>query len=181
MNNKQQQQNGELKAIVYNDFDGAPLKVTFLNDCWWVTTPCEKFQPLAEYFESNDISFSFLCEAGGKAGALALAKLLGKALENPEDEVGEVLRHRVESLKRLGVTLDVKDESLALEMKTFSNEGKPARQGKYSVACHLHGNYFEQLFDIDAFESEHYAEEWAGYFFDALKDLGLKFSVIKNV
>ena len=28
----------EFQTIVYDDFMGVPLKVTFLNDRWWVTT-----------------------------------------------------------------------------------------------------------------------------------------------
>ena len=135
---------------------------------------------LEEYMAIEDISFCFLCEAGGKVGALALARMLGLALANPEDRVDEVLRQRVKSLERLGVTLDLKDEPLLLEMDTFSNDDKPARQGNYSVMCHLYGNYFERIFDIDGFESKNVAEEWAGFYFDTLESLGIEFEIIKG-
>ena len=128
--------------------------------------------------DAEDISFSFLCEADGKVGTLALAKMLGKALDNPEDRVDEVLRQRVKSLERLGITLDVKDEPLLLEMETISNENCPARHGNYSVICHLHGNYFETVFDVDAFESKHDAEEWVSYYFDTLENVGIEFKII---
>lgn len=173
--------NTNYKAVVYDRFAGVPLQVAFIGNKWWVVTPGEAVQPLDNYLGDEYIGFCYLCEAGGKVGALALARMLGVALENPEDRVDEVLRQRVKSLERLGVTLDVKDEPLLLETDTISNEGSPVRHGKYSVICHLHGNYFERLFDVDAFDSKHDAEEWAGYYFDALEDLGLKFNIINKV
>lgn len=171
--------NKDFKAVVYDNFAGSPIVVAFLGNRWWVVTPGEKVQPLEEYMNTEKISFCFLCEAGGKVGALALARMLGVALENPEVEVDEVLRQRVKSLERLGVTLGLKDEPLLLEMESFSNDGKPARHGKYSVICHLQGNYFERIFDIDAFDSKADAEEWAGYFFDTLESLGIEFKIVK--
>ena len=165
-------------CVVYDDFAGIPLSFTFIGDRWWVTTPGEKLQPLEDYCDGDDISFCFLCVAGGKVGALALAKMLGKAAENPEDKVDEVLRQRVDSLKRLGVTLDVKDESLLLELEIKSNEGYKHRQGKYSAYCHLHGNLFERIFDIDAFETKNGAEEWVSYYFGMLEKLGIDFKIV---
>lgn len=166
------------QVVVYDDYTGCPLKISFIGNKWWVTSPGEKLQPLAEYIDAEDIGYCYLCEAGGKVGALALAKMLGKALENPEDKVDEVLRQRVKSLERLGVKLNVKDESLLLEMEIISNENRYARQGKYSVLCHLHGNYFEKIFDVDAFESKHDALEWTSYYFDALENIGIEFKII---
>lgn len=168
------------KAVVYDDFAGVPLVVTFLGGRWWVTTPGEKVQTLEDYFEGEDIDCRFLCEAGGRVGALALAKMLGKALENPEDYVDKILRQRVNSLKRLGVTLDVKDEPLVLELSIFTNFDKPARQGGYSAVCHLDGNCFVNIFDIDAFETRHDAEEWTGYYFELLEELGIEYKIVKD-
>ena len=170
--------NGEPKAVVYDDFMAIPYLVTFLGNRWWLTTPNEKLQPLTDFSGSEDIGFSFLCEAGGKVGALALARMLGRALENPEDQVDEVLRQRVKSLKRLGVTLDVKDEPLTLELEIISNESFSLRHGKYSAICHLHGNFFEKVFDIDAFECKENAEEWVSYYFDTLEKLGIEFKIV---
>lgn len=166
------------QCVVYDDFSGYPLSVTFLGNRWWVTSPSMQLQPLEDHFQGEDIHFNFLCEAGGTVGALALARMLGLALTNPESRVDECMRNRVAALKRLGVTLDVKDEALALELEVYSNEGSRTRQGDYSVKCHLAGNYFEQLFDIDAFDSKKGAEEWAGYFFDILEELSVSFTVV---
>lgn len=171
---------GEIKVVVYDNYFGNPYTLTFLVNQWWITTPGEKLRTLDEFLDGDDIGFSYLCEAGGKVGALALAKMLGVALTNPEDEVDEVLRLRVESLKRLGVTLDVKDEPLTLELEIISNPEGGFRHGKFSAVCHLHGNFSEQLFDIDAFESKHDAEQWVGYYFDTLEKLGIEFRIVQR-
>ena len=164
--------------IVYDDFSATPLKVSFLGGKWWVTTPGMQLQPLEDYFQGKDIHFNYLCEAGGEVGALALAKMLGLALTNPEDKVDECMRNRVAALKRLGVKLDMKDEVLLLELEVYSNEGFRTRQGNYSVKCQLAGNYFELLFDIDGFSTKEGAEEWAGYYFDLLQDFGFIFTIL---
>ena len=166
------------QCVIYDDFSATPLQVSFLNGEWWVTSPGLQLQLLEDYFQGEDIGFNYLCSAGGKVGALALARMLGKTLENPEDRVDVDMRNRVAALKRLGVTLDVKDELLPLEVELYSNEGFRTRQGNYSVKCHLAGNYFVELFDIDAFDSREGAEEWAGYFFDLLEELGVEFTVV---
>ena len=170
--------NKQHQVIVFDDLMGIPYKISFIGNRWWMTTSGEKFQPLEDFMDAEDIGFCYLCEADGRVGALALAKMLGMALDNPEDRVDEVLRHRVKSLKRLGVTLDVKDEPLLLEMETISNENSQNRHGKYSVICHLHGNYFEEVFDVDAFDSKHDAEEWVSYYFDTLENVGIEFKII---
>jgi hypothetical protein len=176
--NKSTKCGNEFQAVIYDDFMGVPYVVTFLGNRWWMTTSNEKLQPLEEFFDRDDIGFCHLCEAGGTVGALALAKMLGVALENPEDKVDEVLLQRVESLKRLGVMLDVKDEPLVLQLEIIPNKNFILRQGKFSAICHLHGNFFEKFFDIDAFDCKENAEEWVGYYFDVLEKLGIKFKII---
>lgn len=167
----------EFSAVVYDDFSGFPLLVTFLGERWWVTSPGEHLQPLDDFL-GDDSEYIFLCEAGGKVGALALAKMLGQALEFPEDDVMEVLHRRVTDLKRLDVTLDVKDESLLLELEVFEHGKDSHRQGKFSVWCYARSNCYEQLFDIDAFDTKQEAEDWAMCYFEFLQDLGIEFTVI---
>ena len=166
------------QAIVYDDFSGFPLQVSFLGGQWWVTTPGEMLQPLNDLLD-DDISYNYLCEAGGKVGALALAKMLGKAVEEPEIDVCKAMRQRVENLKRLGVYIDVNDEHLTLELRVFKNPEKSCRKGKFSVWCHATVCFYDVLFDIDGFSSEGDAEEWVGYYFDFLRDLGIDFIVTK--
>ena len=167
------------QVVVYDDFMGVPLKVTFLNDRWWVTTEGEWLQPLEEYFKSGDIHFNFLCDVGGSVGALALAKMLGKAIEFPEDDIAKLLPERVASLKRLGVTLNVKDEPLKLKLDIFRNEEGSGRGGFYSMICYLADNYCEQLFDVDYFDSRIEAKLWCKSFFNYLESIGIDFSLVK--
>ena len=178
--NKSTRCGNEFRAVIYDSYMAVPYVVTFLGNRWWMTTPCEKFQPLSDFTDSECIGFNYLCKVGDKVGALALAKMLGVALENPEDKVDEVLLHRVESLKRLGVTLDVKDEPLTLELEIIPNPEGGFRHGKYSAVCHLHGNFSEQLYDIDAFDCKENAEEWVGYYFDTLEKLGIEFRIVQR-
>lgn len=167
----------EFSAVVYDDFSGFPLLVTFLGERWWVTTPGMVVEPLDDYL-GGDTRYIFLCEAGGTVGALALAKMLGQALEFPEDDVMEVLAHRVADLKHLGVTLDMKDEPLKLELTVLEHKKGSHRQGKFSVWCYARSNCYEQLFDIDAFDTKQEAEDWAMCYFEFLQDLGIEFTVI---
>lgn len=172
------EKNREFQAVVYEEYSGWALRVTFLGDKWWVTTQGEALQPLEDYFGGEPTEYTFLCEAGGKVGALALAQMLGKSLELPECDVDVVLRRRCESLRRLGVTLDVEDEALTLELRVFENPKDSYRKGKISVWCYAVGNCNEELFDVDGFESKKDAEEWATCYFDFLERLGMKFTII---
>lgn len=172
------------QAIVYDDYTGTPLKVTFLGGQWWVTTAGEALQPLNDYFGDDDddgVNFRFLCEANGKVGALALAKMLGVALKNPEDYVDKTLRQRVASLKRLGVKLNMQDETLKLEMEVFENPTGFYLQGKYSAVCYQRNNCFDTFFDIDDFDNKSDALQWVGYYFEMLEDLGIAYIINKKV
>lgn len=170
---------GEFQAIVYDDYAGFPLKVTFLGDSWWVTTPGEPLQTREEHDQGENIMYYLLCEAGGTVGALPLAKMLGKAIEFPEDDIAKLLPERVASLKRLGVTLNVKDESLKLKLDIFRNEEGSGRGGFYSMICYLADNYCEQLFDVDYFDSRIEAKLWCKSFFNYLESIGIDFSLVK--
>lgn len=167
------------QSIVYDDYSGLALKVSFLSDGrWWITTAGEMLQPLEEYARDLDIEVYYLCEAGGKVGALALAKLLGRAMEMPECEVDVVLHQRICALRRLGVTLDVVDEPLTLELRVFENPKDSLRRGKYSVWCYAVGNCHEWLFDLDGFSDKRDAEECALCYFDFLESLGMEIIII---
>ena len=165
-------------AVVYDNFMGFPYQVSFLGGQWWVTMSGEPLQPLNDLLD-DDISYNYLCEAGGRVGALALAKMLGKTIEEPEGDVCEAMAKRVACLKRLGVTIDVNDEPLTLELRVFKNPEKSCRKGEFSVWCHATDCFYDMLFDIDGFSSEDEAEEWASYYFDFLRGIGVDFTVTK--
>jgi hypothetical protein len=167
-----------MQFVVYDNYSGTPILTTFLGNCWWITTPGLKLQPLEECFGGDDISFFMLCEAGGTVGALALAKMLGHALENPEDEVCNVMHWRVAELNRLGVTFDLMDEPLLLELDVFPNGQNSCREGKFTVMCYAKGACNECLFNIDGFDSKKDAEEWAMYYFDFLEHVEIRFTIL---
>lgn len=171
----------DFQAIVYDDFSGFPLKVTFLDGRWWVTTTGATLQPLEDYYGDDDVEFTYLCEAGGRVDALALACMLGKAMEEPEDNVSKCLSRRLKELKRVGVELDIdKDDPLSLELRVFPNKST-FRQGKFSVWCYVTDDCYDPLFDIDGFDTQADAESWADCFFEFLREIGIDFNLTKVV
>lgn len=166
------------QAVVYDNYSGFPLKVTFLDGRWWVTTTGETLQPLDDYFGDGDIEFSYLCEAGGRVDALALACMVGKAMDFPENMVSKCLARRLKELERLGVELDFEGDKLSLELRVFNNKNT-FRQGNYSVWCYATDDDFKPLFDADGFDTQAEAEQWADYYFVFLGELGVDFTVTK--
>ena len=146
-----------------------------------MTTPDEKLQHATGLFGMADIEFLFACNAGGKVDAITLAKILGKALENPYSTIDDELALRVAQLKRLGITEGWQGEQLDFEWEVFSNEKSPRRQGKFSVRCQRVGIIFS-VFDIDAFDVKADAEHWAKTYFEFLRSQGITVNTkkIKN-
>lgn len=169
------------EAVVFDDFMGFPYRVSFLGDRWWLTTPGELLKPLEEFLDLDDVGFRYLCEAGGEVGAMALALMLGRALEQPESDIKVVLASRIQSLKRLGVTLNVEDETLLLEVRIFAHDANSRRQGRYSVRCCHLDSCAERLFDLDAFDTEEDAKRWVDCYFAFLRNIGIKFTIIYKV
>ena len=165
------------QAVVYDDNAGWPLTVTLLGNQLWVTTPNEQLQPLADYYDGTDTRFCYLCDAGGTVDTLALAKMLGKAVEMPEIDVEDVLARRIDKLKRLGVSMDGQSAPLQLEVAVFRHDMKSHRQGKYSVWCTANGYLYDMIFDIDNFDNADDASELAKIFLDFLKCIGIRTNV----
>ena len=160
------------QIIVYEDFSGWPYQVSFFGNQWWVTTPGEILQPLYELFGKEGIRVCFACNQGGKVDAVTLAKMLGRALENPFDTIDVDLPNRVEALERLGVSGGWKQKRLDLSWELIDNKDYPKRKGKYSIRCWF-ANSYEHVFDIDAFREKKEAEDWARTYFDFLRSLAI--------
>jgi hypothetical protein len=173
--------NSNNQIIAYESFSGNVYQLSFFGDEWWVTTPDEKLQHATGLFGMADIEFLFVCNAGGKVDAITLAKILGKALENPFSTIDDELALRVAQLKRLGITEGWQGEQLDFEWEVFSNEKSPRRQGKFSVRCQMVGIIFS-VFDIDAFDVKSDAEHWAKTYFEFLRSQGITVNTkkIKN-
>lgn len=165
------------QAVVYDDFEGIPWLLTFLGGQWWVTTSGAALLPLEDYFRETDMGFRFLCGAGGTVGALALAQMLGQALQWPFVHVQTTLPSRVDALRRLGVNIDLHDECLPLELHVHQLPEKCSRRGKFSVWCRLATDADELLFDIDGFDSAKEAEDYCALYFEVLQELGISFTV----
>ena len=164
--------NSNNQIIAYESFSGNVYQLSFFDYQWWVTTPGEILQPASRIFGTEDIEFLFACNAGGKVDAITLAKILGKALENPYSTIDDELALRVAQLKRLGITEGWQGEQLDFEWEVFSNEKSPRRQGKFSVRCQRVGIIFS-VFDIDAFDVKSDAEHWAKTYFEFLRSQGI--------
>ena len=171
-------QRNNSQFVVYDNYSGTPILTTLLSNRWWVTTPGKMLQPLEEQLGGGDISFYTLCKAGGTVGALAMARMLGYALTNPEDDVSDVMHWRVAELNRLGVTFDLTDEPLLLELDVFPNGQDSRREGKFSVMCFAKGACNECLFYIDGFDRKEDAEETAAFYFDFLEHIGIRFTIL---
>ena len=173
--------NSNNQIIAYESFSGNVYQLSFFDYQWWVTTPGEILQPASRIFGTEDIEFLFACNAGGKVDAITLAKILGKALENPYSTIDDELALRVAQLKRLGITEGWQGEQLDFEWEVFSNEKSPRRQGKFSVRCQRVGIIFS-VFDIDAFDVKADAEHWAKTYFEFLRSQGITVNTkkIKN-
>ena len=46
-----------MQFVVYDNYSGTPILTTFLGNCWWITTPGLKLQPLEECLGGDDVSF----------------------------------------------------------------------------------------------------------------------------
>lgn len=170
----------ENQAIVFDDYAGVPMRVTYIDGRWWVTTPNNFLKLLSEQYGGMETDYFYLCAPGEEVGALSLVKLLGKSIENPCFAVETTLRHRMAELKRLGVALNPKDEALTLELELFTNPPNGRRQGKYSLMCCAVGDCYEPLFDCDAFACKEDAVEYGDTFFDFLKRIGINYTIINK-
>ena len=172
---------GNFQAVVYDNYSGIPMLSTLHGGQWWITSPGMQVQPVYDYLGKcglNCEDINYLCEAGGTVGALAMARMLGHALTNPEDDVRDVMYWRVAELNRLGVTFDLQDEPLLLELDVFPNWQNRHREGKFTVMCYAKGVCDECLFNVDGFDTKRDAEGRAIYYFDFLEHIGIRFTII---
>ena len=168
------------QIIVYDNYAGRPLQVSFFGDHWWVTSPDETLQPLEDYFHGSEyLHFRFLCNQWGTVDAISLAKMLGKALENPFDTIDVELPSRVKELLRLDAGEGWENETVDFEWELLNNKKYLRREGKYSIRCWLVDTQ-DTMFDIDAFDEEEEAEEWATTYFEFLRSLKIKVNVTRK-
>ena len=161
------------RIIAYTKFSGMPFQLTFLGGEWWVTTPGEPLEPLS-YTSWDDLHFLTTC--GGSIRAIDLAKMLGKTVENPCNEVYGELCQRMNMLHRLDCNEAWKGESLKFEWVIEKKE-KPSDgfENEYCLKC-KEAYYDMMMIDVDGFEDEATALDYIDSYFGIFTDEGIKYN-----
>lgn len=165
------------QVIIYSKYSAMPMRLTFLGGEWWITTPSVPLQKVDEYFDPDEAECVFLCKVGEKPGALAITKMLAKAVENAECAIDNVMEHRMKRLERLGVQLDVKDEKLELVEEIITHRPDSHRSGKYSLWIHAGDSFDKWLLDCEGFDSKTDAQLHAAIFLTFLESIGISYSL----
>lgn len=172
-----QNQSSDNQVIIYDDYSALPMRLTFIGGEWWITTAGVPLQTVDEYFDDDRSDMVFLCKDGENPGAFAIAKMLGKALENAECAIDNVMEHRMKCLERMGVQLDVTDEVLQLEQEIITHKPDSHRSGKFSLWIHAGDSFDKWLLDCEGFDSKTDAELYAATFLTFLESIGVVFSL----
>lgn len=173
---KETMKNNEFKTvIVYGTKSGFPMTAMFLGNEWWLMSKDQQLRPLTDGDGSFE-DYNLLCDVGDCILMKDLARMMGRALENPEDKINDVLRWRLRELLAQGVTLISKPQTLNLVLRLFSNEGTK-RQGEYSIWCEEGDRSFETLFDLDCFEDMEKAVHWAQVYVEFFRRHGVTVNV----
>lgn len=165
------------QVIIYDDYSALPMRLTFFGDKWWITTAGVPLQTVDEYFDDDRSDMVFLCKANEKPGALAITKMLAKAVENAECAIDNVMEHRMKCLERLGVQPDVKDEKLELVEEIITHRPDSHRSGKYSLWIHAGDSFDKWLLDCEGFDSKTDAQLHAAIFLTFLESIGISYSL----
>ena len=163
------------QLIVYTEYSGLPMQVTFLDMQWWITTPGMKLEPL---FNSDWGDVYCLTTGSESVDALGLAKMLGKTVENPVDEIDHDLRLRVKQLQELECFEAWFGQSLNFEWSVQPMEEKGKTRAGWRLRCR-ETYYDEVMFDSEDFVYEKDAEHWAALYFDVLKEQGISVSELR--
>lgn len=158
------------QLIVYTGYAGLPLQLTFLGGEWWVTTPGELLQPARKLDLDG---FICLTTSSGSVDALGLAKMLGKTVENPVDELVGEMHRNMKSLHRMDCFEAWAGQTLSFEWSIEQKE-KPGSGFKeeYCLTCR-ETYYNEEMFSIDGFADKKTATYYAEAYFDMLREEGV--------
>ncbi len=147
-------------AFLYDSLCGMVYRCMFagVDDCgraqWVNITPGEEPKTLNDYVIDEDLQgtrFFVLAMEGETAQSSQVAKILGKVMECPVDELTKELTLAVRHMQDMGVKWDFKP--LELEFRVFENEKGSRRSGKYSFWLEDSNNYSSFIADIDGFDS----------------------------
>ena len=164
------------KAFFYDTFCGMVYRCVFagLDDCghaqWVSITPGEESKTLDDVATDEDLGntrFILIALEDEPAQPEIIAKVLGKVMECPFDELGADLTIAIRHMRRLGIKWD--KEPLELEFRVFENKGLSRRKGKYSFWVEDKKDLFSVLADIDEFDDLHDLFSWIRIFLHSLE------------
>ena len=147
------------KAFFYDTLCGMVYRCMFagideLGHAQWVSiTPGEESKTLNDVVVDEDLGdtrFILIGLEGETAPPEIIAKMLGKVMECPIDELGTDLAFAIRNMKRMGVKWD--KEPMELMFRVFENKDLGQRKGKYSFWLENKKDICSILTDIDGFD-----------------------------
>ena len=149
------------RAFFYDTLCGMVYRCMFagLDDYghakWVSITPGEESKTLDDVVIDEDLGsstrFILICMEEELAQPEVIARVFGKVMECPLDEVGADLLSCIRRMKRFGIRWD--KEPLELEFKVFENDGLGKRQGKYTFWVEDKKDVWSILADVDDFNN----------------------------
>ncbi len=149
------------RAFFYDTLCGMVYRCMFagLDDYghakWVSITPGEESKTLDDVVIDEDLGsstrFILICMEEELAQPEVIARVFGKVMECPLDEVGADLLSCIRRMKRFGIRWD--KEPLELEFKVFENSGRGNRKGKYSFWVEDKKDVWSILADVDDFNN----------------------------
>ena len=164
------------KAFFYDTLCGMVYRCMFAGldeygHAQWVSiTPGEESKTLDDVVVDEDLGdtrFILIELEGETTPPEIIAKVLGKVMECPIDELGADLAFAIRRMKQIGVRWD--KEPLELEFRVFENKGLSRRKGRYSFWVEDKKDICSILTDIDEFDDLHELFLWIRTYLIALE------------
>ena len=165
-----------IKAFFYDTLCGMVYRCMFAGldeygHAQWVSiTPGEESKTLDDVVADEDLGdtrFLLISLEDETASPEIIARVLGKVMEFPIDELGVDLTFAIRQMKQIGVKWD--KEPLELEFRVFENKGESRRKGKYSFWVEDKKDICSILTEIDNFDDLHELFLWIRTFLFALE------------
>lgn len=137
---------------------------------WVSITPGEESKTLDDVVVDEDLGdtrFIMISLENETTQPEIIAKVLGKVMVCPIEELGTDLAFAIRHMKRIGVKWD--KEPLELEFRVFKNKGLSRRKGKYSFWIEDKKDICSFLTDIDGFDDLHELFHWIRTFLLSLE------------
>ena len=165
-----------IKAFFYDTLCGMVYRCMFAGldeygHAQWVSiTPGEESKTLDDVVVDEDLGDTRFILIGLESEMTPpeiIAKVLGKVMECPIDELEADLAFAIRRMKQIGVRWD--KEPLELEFRVFENKGLSRRKGRYSFWVEDKKDICSILTDIDEFDDLHELFLWIRTYLIALE------------